>query len=116
MGRSQNVELVTLKELQAASKEFGRVERKRDEAILRARLAGNSLRVIALETGLSHETVRTIVERMEEWVRFESDLLAKIGGDGASGMTVGSVMRSEAHFRRRSEHLRKLVNVKIPDS
>jgi hypothetical protein len=116
MGRTQNVERVTLKELEAASKELGRVERKRDEAILRAHMAGNSLRVIAYTTRLSHETVRTIVERMQEWVRFESDLLAKLEGGGAAGMSIDSVIRAEVNHRRRSEHLRKLLNVKISDS
>jgi hypothetical protein len=115
MSRTQNVEYVTLKELEVARKELGRVERRRDEAIYRAHLAGNSLRVIAYTTRLSHETVRTIVERMQEWVRFETDLLAKIEGGGAAGMGIDSVMRAEANHKRRSEHLRKLLNVKIPD-
>lgn len=65
MGRKRNVQVPTLRELDKAVKALGRVERQRDEAILRASLAGNSLRVIAVATGLSHESVRSIVERMQ---------------------------------------------------
>ena len=55
MSRNPNVELGTLEELRAASRDLVRAERKRDEAMLRARLAGNSLRVIALKTGRSEQ-------------------------------------------------------------
>jgi hypothetical protein len=112
MGRQRNVELATLKELPALCRELGRVERRRDEAILQARLAGNSLRVIADSTGLSHETVRAIVERMQEWVREETAELEAV----KSGWVAPEHEYMERQRERRAEHLRKLLNVKIPDS
>ena len=84
-----------------------------DEAILRAYLAGNSLRVIATAAGLSHESVRTIAERMQEWARQEADLLAQGVVHVRSRDPFG---RDDAHHARRSEHLRKLLDVKNLDS
>lgn len=113
MGRKENVHGPTLQELRKAVKALGRVERQRDEAILRAYLAGNSLRVIARVTSLSHESVRTIIERMQEWARQEGDLLAKGVVHGRSRDPYGL---DDAHHARRAEHLRQLLDVKNPDS
>jgi len=54
-----------LRRLNAAARRLGGNEQERDELIIAAYNAGASLRAIAGEAHLSHETVRTIVARQE---------------------------------------------------
>ncbi len=91
------------KELDRAARAFGKAETQRDEAILRASLAGSSLRQIALITGLSHETIRGIVKRKTAWLEREREFL---GGPPAAGATFASQARAEKHRERRRTHLR----------
>lgn len=112
MGRKRNVEPITLGELERASKAFNKSEQARDEAILRAHLAGNGLRAIALASGLSHESVRTIIARARAWVKWEESFLA---AGLLGGMTVDSQRRAEASQRKRSAHLAWLLDVKKSD-
>ena len=66
-----------MRELRKATAAAERAEGKRDEEIYRAFNAGNSLRAIAVEAGMSHEAVRAIVLRVGAWARSEEKILTQ---------------------------------------
>jgi hypothetical protein len=105
------VEVGTLRDLGRAADRYSVAARTRDEAIYRAHLAGNGLRVIALETGLSHETVRAIIGRVSRWVETEQSILAA----GPGGLSIDSLKRDEANHSKRVQHLAWLLSVKDTD-
>ena len=111
MGRTKH-ESNSLRDLDLAARAFRNAERKRDEEIFRAHRAGNSLRVISMATELSHETVRTIIERMRRWVQSEQESLER----GFAAMTVTQQIRGDASQRNRRKRLEKLLDVKNPDA
>ena len=99
-------------DLQKAVKAVKRAEWSRNEEIYRAYLAGNSLRAIAMEADLSHETVRVVVERVAEWVETERRILAS----PSRGLTVDAILRGERSKAKRQAKLDWLTNVKRSDT
>jgi lambda repressor-like predicted transcriptional regulator len=71
--------------LRRAGQAFSAVERRRGEAIYRAHKGGMSLRAIARETDLSHETVRGIIARIERWVEVEAAWFERYDEHGSFG-------------------------------
>ena len=100
-----------LKALASAENRYRAAERALHEEMFRSHRAGSSLRTIAMETDISHETVRVIVERVAAWVEREQKILA----DPARPYTVDAQMRSERSFARRQKHLEWLLSVKDSD-
>lgn len=116
MGRARRFEAQTLGDLKRTTSEFSKVERRRDDAILRAHLAGNSLRVIAEAAGLSHETVRTIVERMQGWLKEEQEFFATTAPPTFGVLRFGEYDAARRQYERRAERLQSLLSVNADDT
>ena len=63
MTRTDHTQTQLLKLVRYAARSAGVATSKRDAAIREARRAGASLRDIAAESGMSHMTVKRIIER-----------------------------------------------------
>jgi DNA-binding CsgD family transcriptional regulator len=100
-------------DLRRATRAFERAESRRDGEIFRAFAAGNSLRSIAAEVGLSHESVRSIVVRVGKWAEGEGELLR--GTADVATLTDDQRRAAERAWQRRREHLDWLLSVKDSD-
>lgn len=100
-----------LSSLAKAAKLAKKAERELHEEIFRAHRAGSSLRVIAFETSLSHESVRVIVHRISEWVESERKILES----GVYGLTYAAVARGERNRAKRRARLDYLLGVRDSD-
>ena len=96
MGRRPQVESDSLREVTSAAKAVERAELKRAQAILAAHGAGNGLRVIAIEAGVSHETVRGIIEREAQREASVRELLER----PIAALSMAEHAREESRRRR----------------
>ena len=64
--RTDDIQTNLLKLVRDAARKAGVATSKRDAAIREAYRAGASLRVIATESGMSHMTIKRIVDRSED--------------------------------------------------
>jgi len=94
-----------------AAKRAAKAERELHEEMFRAFRAGSSLRVIAFETNVSHESVRVIVHRISEWVAREQSILAI----EPAASTVDAKVRADRNFAKRRARLDYLLGVRDSD-
>ena len=97
-------------DLRRAASAAKRAERRLEEEIYRAFIAGNSLRAIAAEVDRSHESVREIVMRMKQWIERESSVLA----EPAYAATVDAKMAASVQGRNNA-NISNGSHVKEPD-
>jgi hypothetical protein len=100
-------------DLRKAARAFERAESRRDGEIFRAFTAGNSLRAIAAEVGLSHESVRSIVVRVGKWAEGEGELLRSTVDVAA--LTDDQRRAAERAWQSRREYLDWLQGVTDSD-